>query len=179
MHQCLSKRRMSRTDRTNTRLTRDFRRRALRFLFLRQPSLEHVGFKPHGRILFQGSYSAMFVGNECYHSIALGPGTSSDAQSPRLPVCRNFENNAPFLSLFFCSSPQDHHCPWLDNCVGFFNYRYFFLFITYLWLGCVYVLLMTIQPLFRAEDPVSLPEPGPFFTSTFLLCKGCFKKPRV
>lgn len=30
---------------------------------------------------------------------------------------------------------MDHHCPWINNCVGHFNHGYFVLFITYLCLA--------------------------------------------
>eukprot|EP01002_Notosolenus_urceolatus_P003623 NODE_1956_length_1240_cov_11.108312_g1622_i0.p1 GENE.NODE_1956_length_1240_cov_11.108312_g1622_i0~~NODE_1956_length_1240_cov_11.108312_g1622_i0.p1 ORF type:complete len:336 (-),score=58.78 NODE_1956_length_1240_cov_11.108312_g1622_i0:70-1077(-) len=38
-----------------------------------------------------------------------------------------------------CVLKMDHHCPWINGCVGHYNHRYFALFLLYLWIACVWV----------------------------------------
>ena len=42
-----------------------------------------------------------------------------------------------------CVERWDHHCPWINNCVGVVNHIYFFLFLSFLTLHITILLLNT------------------------------------
>jgi len=53
---------------------------------------------------------------------------------------------------------MDHHCHWVNNCIGYSNYRSFFLTVFFLTLACWYGLLLclpTIYTLWKQEQQYS------------------------
>lgn len=45
----------------------------------------------------------------------------------------------------YCVAKHDHHCPWIDNCVGANNLRHFVLYITCLEIGIILFVQLTVS----------------------------------
>jgi palmitoyltransferase ZDHHC2/15/20 len=48
-----------------------------------------------------------------------------------------------------CVLKMDHHCPWVNNCIGYNNLRYFILALSYLTIGCWYGASMSAVPFYE------------------------------
>ncbi|KAI9290604.1 zf-DHHC-domain-containing protein [Neoconidiobolus thromboides FSU 785] len=73
-----------------------------------------------------------------------------------------------------CILKMDHHCPWINSCVGYHNQKYFLLFIFYANLFCLFIALCLIPGvihIFSDHLPVSINEIQLVF---MLLISGLF-----
>lgn len=47
---------------------------------------------------------------------------------------------------------MDHYCPWMFNCIGYFNYRYFVNFLIYVAMGMFYGALVSFHPFMMIDS---------------------------
>merc|ERR1719409_1777886 len=63
-----------------------------------------------------------------------------------------------------CILKMDHHCPWIYNCVGYFNYKYFFLLLLYSVIDLHFIAWSMSESVIRSWDIDT-----PFATMFFVL----------
>lgn len=49
-----------------------------------------------------------------------------------------------------CVLRMDHHCPWIANCVGFRNHKYFYLLVLYSLVDCAFVIATASESMHRS-----------------------------
>jgi palmitoyltransferase len=97
----------------------------------------------------------------CYKEIPnlnyiLRIGNYNPKNKIKFPFCKHCKEIKP-LRAHHCSICQkchlrmDHHCPWVNNCIGLSNFRYFVLFIFYLWVICIFNTILSVYPFFSLK----------------------------
>ncbi|KAI7868939.1 DHHC palmitoyltransferase-domain-containing protein [Spinellus fusiger] len=87
---------------------------------------------------------------------------------PRASHCRQCDN---------CVENEDHHCIWLNNCIGKRNYRPFFTFIVTATLLCCYVIVFSVVHLLSIAKQQANGSFNTLFQVapvSFVLCIVCF-----
>ncbi len=94
-----------------------------------------------------GNYLLLNIVFHYWRALWLGPGHPPERALVRqvVSVCKKCVAPRPPRAHHCsvcgrCVLKMDHHCPWINNCVGHLNHRHFFLYMVYMVLGCLFVM---------------------------------------
>lgn len=131
--------------------------------------LPHVYHASTGWTVFHLIFGHWLLCNIIFHyvmAVYTHPGTPPSQDVPEIvSICKKCISPKPPRTHHCticgkCILKMDHHCPWLNNCVGHHNHRYFFLFCVYMWFGTIYVSWVG-HDLFRQHFYGDKPTPFP------------------
>jgi len=60
-----------------------------------------------------------------------------------------------------CVLKMDHHCPWINNCVGHYNHKYFLLFLLFLLIEGIHYVIFFIVRIFLMIEEFEKPNADP------------------
>ncbi|KAK2876980.1 hypothetical protein Q8A67_021076 [Cirrhinus molitorella] len=123
--------------------------------------------------LFYGHWNLLMIVFHYYKATTTCPGFPPQEKSdiPTVTICKKCIVPKPARTHHCsicsrCILKMDHHCPWLNNCVGHFNHRYFFSFCLFMTMGCIYCSISAKDMFLDAYNAVesSYQTPPPAFT---------------
>ncbi|OWF42903.1 probable palmitoyltransferase ZDHHC16 [Mizuhopecten yessoensis] len=127
-------------------------------------------------IFFLGSWLLINTSYNYIMAVVTGPGYPPQAVENPVSVCRKCFSKKPARTHHCktcgkCVLKMDHHCPWLNTCVGFYNQRYFFLFCFFTYGGALLVTVSTNDLFvenFYGDTLKEYPFPGAMFPLNLL-----------
>lgn len=114
-------------------------------------------------ILFLGYiWSLIFSSTTIRHALSIQDGLTCSE-----PWCFRCNNHKP-RGTHHCSICErcvlhmDHHCIWINQCVGLHNHRYFFLFVVFVWISQCLILFSNYDTFWEHLSAINNPSSMPF-----------------
>lgn len=107
------------------------------------PSAEQTRVQYYGNLSSELVDEKMTPEGDPWYYPSTDPTYCNKCQMKRPPRCHHCK------TCDRCILQMDHCCPWVNNCIGYNNYRTFFLFIFWLAIGCWYGVAILSKPFYE------------------------------